>query len=300
LPKTIAAIIAATALLAFLCLFPIEFKLKGDGQLKPTLRQHVWAAVDGEIKSVLVSHDQEVTKGQKLLEQESLELERKLEELNGQFHEAEEDLKSTRNELDYNEELTETEQSQKESHIMQLNARGASLQMQKVYLDNEHDRLTVLSPLGGRVVTWNVEDRLHNRYVHRGDELLEIADPASPWELEVTMPESRMGHISEAQTKAQKEGKKLEAQFILAVNPGEEIEGVVEEIHRSAEVRGQNGNTVLMRVSFDQDRLYQVVKDPKIGSTATAKVLCGKKPIGYVWFHDLIDFVRSKILFRML
>jgi hypothetical protein len=26
---------------------------------------------------------------------------------------------------------------------------------------------------------------------------------------------------------------------------------------------------------------------------------CGKRPLGYVWFHDLLAFVESQILFRL-
>jgi hypothetical protein len=125
---------------------------------------------------------------------------------------------------------------------------------------------------------------------------LEVADPTSPWELEVTMPESRMGHIARAWSES---NGNLKVTFFLALNPGEKLEGKVEEIHRSAEVRGEDGNTVLLRVSLDQDRLREVIAEPKIDAGATAKVHCGKRPIGYVYLHDLVDFVRAKILFRL-
>jgi hypothetical protein len=173
------------------------------------------------------------------------------------------------------------------------------LRKQLALWEKKKEKLQVRSPLTGHIVTWNVADRLRNRPVKLGEDLLEIADPSSPWELEVTMPESRMGHIAKAQTEAAREGKKLPVSFILALNPGEELKGHVEEIHRSAEVRGETGNTVLVRVSFDQKRLREVVSDPKIGNTATAKIYCGKRAIGYVWLHDLVDFVRAKILFRI-
>jgi hypothetical protein len=133
--------------------------------------------------------------------------------------------------------------------------------------------------------------------VSRGEELLEIADPTSDWELEVLMPEYRMGHVAKA-AQASAEGA-LPVTFYLALNPKKQLEGRVVEVHRSAEVRGDDGNTVLIRVSFDQQALRDVISDPKIGATATAKIHCGQRAIGYVWFHDLIDFVRAKILFRL-
>jgi biotin carboxyl carrier protein len=299
LPKTLAVTGAIAACLAFLCFWPAEFKLKGDGQLKPTVRQNVWAEVDGYVQQVKVAHEQNVKQGDVLVVQESPDLDKEIESLNGQLREDDAALHATRNELDYNDELTETERSEKESQVTQLTERVASLQKQLGYLRMKQEKLTVRSPMSGQVITWDVETRLLNRPVNRGEQLLEIANPASPWELEVTMPESRMGHIAKAKTAADKAGEKLPVTFILALNPGEQLEGKVEEIHRSAEVRGESGNTVLVRVSFDQNRLREVVSDPKIGNTATAKIHCGTRPIGYVWFHDLVDFVRAKILFRI-
>jgi hypothetical protein len=137
-----------------------------------------------------------------------------------------------------------------------------------------------------------VSQRLLGRPVNRGDSLLEIADPTGDWELEVYMPEYRMGHIASAKSRSQ---EKLLVTFFMATNPEKELEGRVEEIDTSAEVRGEEGNTVLVRVSFDQKALRAINDDPKIGATATAKIHCGQRAIGYVFFHDLIDFVRRQL-----
>jgi multidrug resistance efflux pump len=296
LPKTLAAIAATLALVAFLCFYPADFKLEGDGRLRPTVRQNVWADVDGEVQDVLVEHDEPVKKGQLLVVQRSRDLEKEMASLEGQLQKDLADMSATRAELDYDDELTEVEKSQKEAHINQLRASVDSLKRQLELLTNKQEMLKVRSPIDGRVVTWNVEERLLGRPVNRGENLLEVADPTSDWELEVMMPESRMGHVAKAWKES---GGKLPVTFFLALNPKEKLEGQVQEIHRSAEVRGEEGNTVLVRVSFNQARLREVVADPKIGATATAAVHCGQRAIGYVWLHDLIDFVRAKILFRL-
>jgi multidrug efflux pump subunit AcrA (membrane-fusion protein) len=299
LPKTLAVTGAIVAFLLFLTFFPAEFKLKGDGELKPTIRQNVWAEVDGYVQKVNVTHEQMVKKGDILVEQESPDLDKEIESLKGELLRNQADLDSTERIVNSNYDLTETERNEKESHITQLKASIASLRAQLALWDKKKDKLQVRSPMDGQCITWNVEDRLRNRPVTKGEELLQIADPASPWELEVEMPESRMGHIAKAKAAAEKEGKKLPVTFILALNPGETLKGTVEDIERSAKVRGETGNTVLVRVSFDQNRLREVVENPNVGNTATAKVHCGKRAIGYVWFHDLVDFIRSKILFRI-
>jgi hypothetical protein len=163
-------------------------------------------------------------------------------------------------------------------------------------LDEKEKMLEVRSPIDGRVVTFNLEERLKGRHVNKGENLFEVADPSGDWELEVLMPEYRMGHVAKAWTSTNGD---LPVTFFLATSPEDKLHGKVEEIHRSAEIRGEDGNTVLVRVSFDQQALRAINDNPKIGAGATAKVHCGHRAIGYVWFHDVVDFVRAKILFRI-
>ena len=92
-----------------------------------------------------------------------------------------------------------------------------------------------------------------------------------------------------------KSSEHLPVKYITATNPGATHEGTVKDIHRSAEVRGEEGNTVLIRVAIDKSELT----DLRPGATVTAKVYCGREPIGYVWFHDLVSFWQSKVWFRI-
>ena len=296
LPKTLAILGSIAALVAFLCFYPADFKLEGDGKLRPTVRQNVWAEVDGEVQEVLVEHDQPVTKNQLLVVQQSRDLEKEIESVNGKLQQELAEWDATYGGSFGGNELSDTERRQQEARLATLKRSIDSLRKQMDLLAQKREMLQVRSPIDGRVVTWNLEERLLGRPVNRGENLLEIADPTSDWELEVYMPEYRMGHIAKAQAAV---AEKLPVTFFLATNPRQQLHGQVEEIHRSAEVRGEDGNTVLVRVSFDQKELRETNDDPKIGAGATAKVHCGRRAIGYVWFHDLVDFVRAKILFRL-
>jgi hypothetical protein len=297
LPKTLAISAAVIGAIAFLCFYQTDFKLEGEAKLRPKVRKNVYAQVDGLIEKVNVEHDQLVHKGEVVLEQKSFELDKQLEEVRGQLQKDAAQLDATQRELDRNEELTEADKSKKESEVTQLKESIASFGKQLDTLNKKKEMLKITSPIDGRIVTSNVQERLGStRPVNRGESLLEIADPTKDWELEVLMPEKRMGHVALA--RASSKGK-LPVTFFLATNPAEQLQGEVDIEELSAEVRGESGNTVLVHVSFDQDKLHKVVADPKIGASATAKIHCGKRAIGYVWFHDLVDFVRSKILFRI-
>jgi multidrug efflux pump subunit AcrA (membrane-fusion protein) len=288
---------AIAGLAAFLYLYPVEFKLEGDGRLRPMVRRNVWAEVDGEVQEVRVKHDQQVKSGDILVVQRSRELEKEIEGVNGELNKNAKTLEATNKELFDNDELTEAERNQRQREVKELGESIKSLQKQLELLRQKQEKLQIRTPIDGKIVTWNPEERLLDRPVSRGENLLEVADPSKDWELEVHMPEKRMGHIA----KARAANGKLPVTFFLATNPGlaNELHGEVQEIERSAEVRGEEGNTVLVRVSFDQEELRRIIADPKIGATATAKIHCGQRSIGYVWFHDLVDFIRAKILFRL-
>ena len=289
LPKTLAILGTLAALIAFFSLYPKEFKLEGDGKLRPVIRQNVWAEINGDVQQVLVEHDDPVKKGQLLIEQHSDELEKQIKTTQGDRDAAIARLDSLNRELMSDRELTAVEKSQKFSELGEVQEKIKSLNEQMALLEKMKQMLKVRSPIDGRVVTWNVSERLQGRPVNRGENLLEIADPTGDWELEVYMPEYRMGHIADADARSP---DKLPVTFFLATNPQEKLQGLVEHVDTSAEVRGESGNTVLVRVSFDQEAFRRMNSDPKIGATATAKIHCGQRAIGYVLFHDLIDFVR--------
>jgi hypothetical protein len=296
LPKTLAILGAILALAAFLCFFPAEFKLEGNGRLRPKIRQSVWAEVDGFVQDVKVKHDVPVNKGQVLLVQRSPDLEMEIEQARGQLATASQQLATTSSRLNSSEDLPDIDRIQMEAKIMELVEQVKSLKIKMALLEEKKKMLEVRSPIDGRVVTFNLNERLKERHVNKGENLLEVADPNGEWELEVLMPEYRMGHVTKAWKNTNGD---LPVTFFLATSPEDKLNGKVEEIHQSAEIRGEDGNTVLVRVSFDQQALREVNDNPKIGAGATAKIHCGHRAIGYVWFHDVVDFVRSEIFFKL-
>jgi radical SAM superfamily enzyme YgiQ (UPF0313 family) len=92
-------------------------------------------------------------------------------------------------------------------------------------------------------------------------------------------------------------GRELEVDYILATDPGTRHYGTVKEIHEQAEVRGEEGNTVLVRVTIDPSRHEK--EELGAGASVTARISCGKRSLGYVWFHDVLAFIQTQVLFRL-
>jgi multidrug efflux pump subunit AcrA (membrane-fusion protein) len=308
LPKTIAAILAITAAIVALATVPYDFNMVADAKLLPEVRRDVFAEIDGVITEVPVRHGQNVKKGDILARMRSIELEEQITRLDGEYDNTIEEMTTARNQQQM---LTESprndrvELEQVTGKLRQLEQTRLSLQKQQALLEEKQKKLTIISPIDGRVLTWRVDQLIGNRTVNKGQRLMEVADPTSDWQLEVYLPEAKMGHVVEhfQELRKQDPNAKLDVSFILATHSAEHLHGKVDEIDTSAEVQGEKGNTVRMVVSFPQEDLKQLVKDPandlKVGADAKAKVMCGKEPVGYVLLHDLFEFIQSRILFRL-
>jgi len=297
LPKTVAISSIVAVAVAVACLVPTDFTLEGEGNLRPVVWNKVFAMLDGEVREILVEDDSKVKKGQLLVVEDSRVLEKELVTTRGELQQTRQDYNSTRRQSQRDDDdVSESDRRQQVARLRQLETNAASLQKQLDLLTEQQQLLKITSPIDGQVVEWRLQETLLGRPVTKGQVLMEVADPDGPWELEVRMPESRMGYVTQAWNES---GGKLKVDFILATHPGDPLEGWVEVIEPSAEVRGEEGNTVLVKVGFDQQMLRETFSEPKIGATVTAKIHCGKRSIAFVWLHDLIDFVRSKILFRL-
>ncbi|NOY30511.1 MAG: HlyD family efflux transporter periplasmic adaptor subunit [Planctomycetes bacterium] len=306
LPKTLLALIALAGAISALCIVQYDFTVVADGKLLPEVRRDVFAHLDGMVEEVTVSHGELVKKDQVLARQRSLDLETQIQQLLGQIAETEKDIHSTesrRQMLDYGQ-ADEVEIEELTGRKAQLLETARSLGKQRDLLEEKREKLLILSPIDGKVVTWKVRELIENRPVRKGQRLMEIADSSNRWELEIYVPEAKMGHIIEYLQKLREDDPEaqLEVTFILATHSAVHLEGRIEHIDTSAEVQGESGNTVRMKVSFQQEDLKKLVDDPatelKVGADVKVKVQCGQRAVGYVLFSDLFEFVQAKILFR--
>jgi hypothetical protein len=57
---------------------------------------------------------------------------------------------------------------------------------------------------------------------------------------------------------------------------------------------------VLIKVKLDEDELEQLHQEKKLtpGAEVTAKIYCGRRPLGYVLLHDVFEFIEARVLFR--
>lgn len=272
-----------------LLLIPYDFELAARGRLQPAARRDIFAGIDGLIIDVPVQHQQTVEPDDVLVRLKNNSLEVEIANLIGRQRATRERLLALQRAQLENRQLNTAQLNQLAGEMLELNEIETGLQRELELLREKEQQLVIRSPLRGQVVTWNVDDLLLRRPVRMGQALLSIVDPSGDWELELYMPERRMGHVTRAMTQSE---QPLHVTFELASHPGRTFSGQVTEIHRLAQVQGAEGNTVLIRTKIDKAALPEL----RSQTAVTAKVDCGRRAVGYVIFHELLETIQSKIL----
>lgn len=348
LPKVLTATVLAALLVVAAAVVPYDFTLRSEGTLEPQLKRDVYAGVDGTVDQILVEHGARVSAGQPMIVLRNHALQQRFIETEGQLLTAMENFRATEANLVMNRSLAPEERGRLTAQLAELRERISSLRVEYAVLKQQLAELTVRSPIDGLVTTWDVRRLLENRFVRQGQRILEVADPDQDWELELHVPEDRMGHITRAQNQRYEQLRarlrqlalerlqaevpglpqedaaaeaerqvlqipdeelraslreltgedwddQLDVSYVLATDPGTRHAGKVKQMHLYAEVHGEEGNTVRVKVAIDKSELRP--EHLRQGAAVTAKIDCGKRSIGYVWLHDLIAWVR-KMWFR--
>jgi multidrug efflux pump subunit AcrA (membrane-fusion protein) len=275
------------ALLIVLCL-PARFDVVAEGTLQPTT-SNVFAVLGGQVEQVYVRHGESVSRGTPLVQLKNDDLEDELLNLRTRLATVQDSLESSRRQRAEGER-NQSGRADAVTQIQWLEIEAEQLEKSLELKRRQHERLLVQAPADGLVVTWEPERRLQrDRPVQAGDILIEIADPTGPWDLELFVPEERIGHLEAARNK----GHPLFVSYIVADDPRALRTAQVTDIHEATQVQGpQTG--VLVRAAIDQ---RDAPSQPRLGITVSARIHCGKQALGYVWFHEVIDFLR-RLWFR--
>ena len=293
LPFTLLAAGVLVAASAALALIRAEFRIEARGQLQPETRRDVFAPNDGIVQQVHAVHAQAVAPGDLLVVLRKSELDRELTRVLGELQTARKQLESiqaTRLQLERDRDATRENAEELTAREEELKKRLESFEKQHAILVVEQAELNVRSPIQGQVQTWEVTESLDARPVKRGQILMTVVDPSGPWVLELRVPDKHVGYVLAAREKLRPD---LDVTFLLATHPSTTYRGTIRQVAMAAETDEQNQATVLVTVRIDRSRLPLL----RPGATVVAKIDCGRRSLGFVWFHDLIEAVQTRLLF---
>jgi multidrug efflux pump subunit AcrA (membrane-fusion protein) len=289
LPRMAVVGLGVAAIGAALCLIPADFDLATRGKLVPSERQDVFARHKGTVVEVLVDNKDFVEIDQPLAKMIDADLDAEIIRLSGEARAAQDRLESISFSLTKNARMRPEEQEalqrDEKTLLQQIRSAGEQIKLAR----RKQQELTIRSEITGQVMDWKLKEKLFRRPVERGQVLMTIANQEGPWELELQLPEKRVGKLSQALANRE---EALQVEFTLSTHPDQRFYGQVIQIDPIAEVRGEDGNTVRVRVAIDKEELPELHAD----TTVSAEIQCGKRPLGYVLFVDVFETVYGKFL----
>jgi multidrug efflux pump subunit AcrA (membrane-fusion protein) len=287
----------ALGILAFITLamilVPSELKMRVNGVIQPELRKNIFAQTEGIVQTMHVDQGQRVEAGQTLIELANPELEMAISEVSGQLGVVKQRIRETARQLSRIAELPEADSIALMGRKGQLQEQKLNLETRLALMQKKQSRQSIVSPIGGTVVTWDAKNRLEDLPVSTNQFVLAIADFEGPWVAELRIPQNQVGYVTDAMNKAKENGEKLFVEFRIATNPNIEFQG---ELIRLAN-RTDPGESGVPEFKAIVQADVSELKDLRPGAGLTAKIHCGKRSTAFVSFYQIIDFLRTRVFF---
>ncbi len=299
LPRTVLVLSLLGAAVAALFLVPADFTIDGRGELQPILRRGVFATSDGIVSSISSKLQGQqaptVEATESLLELIHAPLEFELTRTTGELQTARQKLNTTQVErlsVDRADPRGRSKLEQLAAEEQELGETIKSLTAQLEVLKKQQANLIHRSPIRGQVLTWDAAQLLQSRPVRQGERLLEVADVEGDWQLEVEVADQNIGFINEARRSIKND---LNVEFVLATDPEVTYQGTLREVSREVRSHPDLGPSVLVTVSVPRSSVPNTHLRP--GATVIPHIHCGRRPVGFVWFHELIHTIYSRLMF---
>ena len=288
------AMIACGLLFAVVCLLLIrvDFRVSAVGELQPLERLNIFAQLDGTIIDTRPDFEKPVEQHEWLLKLARPDLDEELEQVRGELSKTKarlEAIASLRvNPLNPNVR-DERKLAAEESELAVLEQ---SLSKQLQILQEQQKLLDVKSPLAGSVLTWNAEDLLTSRYVRAGQILMTVANLDGPWVVDVRIPEKDIQFVNQAFEGSREE---LSVEILIDARPDQSFVGTLgsKQVARTTEADEDKQTFIPAKLGVPPSATVP----HRPGTTVRVKIDCGRRSLGFVWFHDLQEWVYRNLLF---
>ena len=305
--------VAVAALATALVRVPFPLKMEARGQLLPEVRRWVYAPVEGQVVRFEegVQPGRPVAEGQPLALLYDVQLELKLGELAGEIAGAQQAVEAlARQEAEAATEAERlrfsAEKKQKE-YLRDRKALESKALRERVHADDSRPgHFWLKAPLAGTLLNGDFRENLCNRLVKPSEPLLRIGDKARPWEVEIKIPQQAIRPILRA-FPAEDPESELDVDLMLLTAPTRTFKGKLPRARIAAQAcpNREDANhpqpIVLASVRLDGPGIAEADRVPAdlflTGTDVHAKVRCGERPLGYVLFHGLWEFLHEKVAY---
>ncbi len=299
--KVIIFTILAVCLLAFV---PAEFEVEVSGQVFPVERIRIFAPDDGIVDSLKVNADDTVTAGQFLLRLENAQRALERSRLLGEIESVSvriQAVRATRTSSGSSTGSRGPRGVDLSSEEQQLEQKLASLIAERLLLDEQINSLSLHSPIAGVVYQRRLKERLERRPVQRGQQLMEIVNTTGDWQLELQIPEDAAGYVRDTATSVQEAKADSEVADSGQTPTGQPVRFWLNS--QKSHVFRSTLDSLEISAHIDEQQLTCLATAPwrdintthlRPGQSVTARIGCGRRPLGFVWFREVIEYLQKK------
>ena len=297
-------IIFAILVVCLLALSPADFEVEVRGQVFPVERFRIFAPDDGIVDSLEVNADDTVVAGQFLLRLENAERELERSRLLGEIESVSvriQAVRATRTSSGASSESRGPRGVDLSSEEQQLEQKLASLNAERLLLDEQINSLSLHSPIAGAVYQRRLKERLESRPVQRGQQLMEIVNTTGDWQLELQIPEDAAGYVRDAASAAQKANAEFAGSKSNQMQPGQPVRFWLNS--QKSHVSRSTLDSLEMSAHIDEQRLTCLATAScrdidtthlRPGQSVSARIGCGRRALGFVWFREVIEYLQKK------
>ena len=242
-----------------------DYNAEASFILQPQTTRNVTAPFDGFLTEV------HVKPGDNVIEDETVLAKLDETDLRLRLLEARKEL------LDYQTQARAARRDGKQAERRIAQAKAEQVQARIDLLKHRLARATIVAPLTGQVIQGEMHRKI-NSPVKPGEPLFEIA-PLDNLRAELKVPEDMISEVRLGST----------GQLAAVGRPDWKIPFVVEDIYPMAEVV-EGKNIFKVYVTLQQRPAWL-----KPGTEGLAKIYLGRKPIGWIWTRDIINWIRMKL-----
>ena len=249
------------------------FEIYGEGTLDTVEKRHAFAHVQGEVESIFVSEQAEVEQGTPLLLIRSRDLEKDQATVVGKIEETRTELRTLELSDFRQEQQDDLDDARRASDMKRLKIRLSTLETQQKFYAEKEKQLEICAPMGGVVTTQQIEQKLLDRPIERGDVLMTVSKTQGEWEVRLEIPDARIEYVKQAI--AESPDNKPSVKFRLTVDSSETFTGKLERIDFRATRQDETEVAkVVAHVSIDERTLGESLR---IGARVYGKIECGRR-----------------------
>lgn len=274
----------AVVLAGVLTFVPADFTVPARGTIEPIEHRRIFAPRGGFVRELQTEYGKDVAADAVVVELVDPDLELEAQRVAGDIETVSLQLAAAEISRLPGRPGTDDGGVDASARAEELEATRDNLLERQRLLDAERKKLVLRSTVAGRVVTPDLE-RLRERPIERGDLLMEIARFDGRWRLRLDVPDDEFGHVEAARSS----DPNLRVEYALATEPERMHEATIDGVALTTEL-DREGKAV---VRADVVLAHSEVPVARPGATVVARIHCGRRSLGYVWFHEALNAVRT-------